>query len=149
MIETAANPGHESANLGHEAAPVSPAQARKSALTVACVLALIAAWNFYRGRTTVVYVVGSIALLLAFVGLFVAPLARAFHLLWMRLAALLGYVNSRILLSVVYYGVFTPYNLIARLVGRDVLRRRRPPAESYWIERKTTRQAKEQFERLF
>ena len=43
----------------------------------------------------------------------------------------------------------TPYGVVTRLVGRDPLRRRGARAESYWVERKTTRQAREQFERLF
>jgi hypothetical protein len=61
----------------------------------------------------------------------------------------LGYVNSRVLLTLMYYGVFTPYRLFSRLFGRDPLRRRGPAQESYWVERKRTRQEREQFERLF
>ena len=55
----------------------------------------------------------------------------------------------RVLLTLVYYLVVTPYGVVTRLVGRDPLRRRGARAESYWVERKTTRQAREQFERLF
>ncbi|HVF57357.1 MAG TPA: SxtJ family membrane protein [Pyrinomonadaceae bacterium] len=125
------------------------AQARKTALVVAFVLLLIAAWNFYRGRTTVFAVTGGAALALVVVGLFVPAAARRFHVLWMRIAVALGWVNSRILLSLMFYGVFTPYRIVSRLVGRDPLHRRGKRKESYWTERKTTRQAREQFERLF
>jgi len=125
------------------------AQARKSALLVAAVLALISAWNFYRGRMTVVAVLGSISLALFFIGLLVPPLARRFHHAWMSLAAVLGYVNSRILLFLMFYGVVTPYGLISRLFGRDPLNRRAQAKESYWIVREKTRQTKQSFERLF
>jgi hypothetical protein len=67
----------------------------------------------------------------------------------MKVAVALGHVNSRVLLTLMYYLVFTPYGLLSRLFGRDPLRRRGPALESYWVERKQTRQAKEQFERLF
>lgn len=128
---------------------VTDAQARKSALVVAAVLLLIAAWNLYRGRTTVVIIFASISAALVVAGLFVPVAARAFHKAWMRLAVALGHVNSRVLLTLMYYLVFTPYGLVSRLVGRDPLRRRGEGGESHWVERKRTRQEREQFERLF
>ncbi len=128
---------------------VTDAQARKSALLVAGGLLAVAAWNLYRGRMTVVMVFGGLGALLVVAGLFVAPAAKAFHTAWMRFAALLGHVNSRVLLTLMYYLAFTPYGLVTRLVGRDPLRRRGAKAGSYWVERKRTRQSREQFERLF
>jgi hypothetical protein len=128
---------------------VTDAQARKSALVVAAALLLIAAWNLYRGRMTVVIIFGSISAALVVAGLFVPAAARAFHKAWMRFAVALGHVNSRVLLTLMYYLVFTPYGLVSRLVGRDPLRRRGKAGESYWTERKRTRQEREQFERLF
>ena len=130
-------------------AVVTDAQARKSALLVAAVLSAIAAWNLYRGRTTVVVIFGSIGAALVIVGLFVPVAARGFHKAWMRFAAALGHVNSRVLLTTMYYLVVTPYGVVTRLAGRDPLRRRGAKAESYWVERKATRQTREQFERLF
>ncbi len=128
---------------------VTNAQARKSALLVAAVLLAVAAWNVYRGRTTVVVIFGALGGLLLIIGLLVPPAARAFHTAWMRFAVLLGHVNSRVLLTLMYYLVVTPYGVVTRLVGRDPLRRRGAKAESYWVERKATRQTREQFERLF
>jgi Saxitoxin biosynthesis operon protein SxtJ len=128
---------------------VSDVQARKTAVVVAAVLAAIALWNLYRGRMTQVAVFGSIAGLLLVIGLLVPAAARAFHRFWMGLAGILGYINSRILLSVLYYGVFTPVGFVRRLMGRDPMRRRAPAESSYWIQRETTRQSKIQFERLF
>ncbi|HLL73738.1 MAG TPA: SxtJ family membrane protein [Pyrinomonadaceae bacterium] len=132
-----------------QAAPVTDAQARKTAAVVAAVLLAIAAWNLYRGRPTVVAVLGGAALLLLLAGFFVPAAARRFHVFWMKFAVVLGHINSRVLLGLMYYGVFTIYGVVSRLVGRDPLRRRGAGAESYWVERKTTRQAREQFERLF
>jgi len=131
------------------AAHVTDAQARKSALLVAAVLLGIAAWNLYRGRTTVVIIFGAPAAALVVVGLFVPAAARAFHKVWMRFAVLLGHVNSRVLLTLMYYGVFTPYGVVSRLARRDPLRRRGRGGESHWVERKRTRQTREGFERLF
>ena len=145
MIEPGGRVRHE-----HGAAGVATdAQARKTALVVAAVLLGVAAWNLYRGRTVVVAVAGGTALLLIVVALAAPRAARLFHAAWMRLAVALGYVNSRVLLTLMYYGVFAPYGLASRLAGRDPLRRRSGRGESYWVERKRTRQEREQFERLF
>jgi hypothetical protein len=130
-------------------AGVTDREARKTALLVAAVLLLVAAWNLYRGRTTAVFVFGLLGALLLVAGLLVPSAARAFHRAWMRFAAALGHVNSRVLLSLMYYLVFTPYGFIMRLAGRDPLRRRAKRQASYWIPRKQTRQEREQFERLF
>ncbi|HEX8187518.1 MAG TPA: SxtJ family membrane protein [Pyrinomonadaceae bacterium] len=134
----------------HASAGVTNAQARKSALLVAAVLLGVAAWNLYRGRTTVVLIFASTGAALLVAGLLVPPAARAFHTAWMRFAVLLGHVNSRVLLTLVYYLVVTPYGVVTRLVGRDPLRRRGGAGgPSHWVERKATRQTREQFERLF
>jgi hypothetical protein len=128
---------------------VTDAQARKTALLVAGVLLALAAWNLYRGRMTVVAVLGGIGFALLLMGLLLPALARRFHIVWMRFAAILGYINSRILITLMFYGLITPFGLISRLFGRDTLNRRSKERESYWIPRATTRQTKEGFERQF
>jgi hypothetical protein len=128
---------------------VTDSQARKTVLVVAAVFLLIAAWNLYRGRMTVVFVFGAVGVVLPVVGLLIPAAARAFHNAWMRFASVLGQVNSRVLLSLMFYGALTPYGFVSRLAGRDPLRRRAKKQESYWIPRIRTRQAREQFERLF
>ena len=128
---------------------VTDRQARKTALVVAAVFLLIAAWNLYRGRAGVVFVFGAFGALLLVAGLLFRAAARAFHNAWMRFASALGHVNSRVLLSLMFYGALTPYGFVSRLLGRDPLRRRAKGRESYWIPRERTRQTREQFERLF
>lgn len=124
-------------------------QARKSALMVAVVLLGIAAWNLWQQRPAVAAPTGLVALLLFLLSRVSSAAALAFHRVWMRLAHALGWINSRILLSVMFYGIITPYGLVLRLLGRNPLRRRGPGQESYWLPREKPRQPVEQFERLF
>ena len=45
----------------------------------------------------------------------------------------IGWLVSRVLLVVLFYGMFVPLALLFRLIGRDALvRRRRPDGPSYW-----------------
>lgn len=129
--------------------PTDDAQPRKTTFVVAAVLGLIAAWSYYRGRLMMAGWLGGLAGFLFLMGFLLPAWARRFHIIWMQVTVALGYVNSRILLSLMYYGVFTPCGFLSRLVGRDPLNRRGSGRPSYWIPRKSTRQAKEQFERLF
>src|SRR5215204_967884 len=128
---------------------VTDKQARNTALVVAAVFLLIAAWNLYRSRETVGFIFASLSALFVLMGTFLPPVAKLFHVYWMKLAMFLGHINSIILLTLLFYLLFVPYNLISRAIGRDPLRRRGKKSASNWTERKTTRQTKEQFERLF
>ena len=42
---------------------------------------------------------------------------------WMRVGHALGWVNTRILLGVIFYGLITPMGLFLRLLGKDAMRR--------------------------
>lgn len=53
---------------------------------------------------------------------------------WMKMALVMGYVMTRVLLALTFYLVMTPLGLIMRLVGQDSLQlRRNPEQSSYWI----------------
>ena len=59
-----------------------------------------------------------------------APVYR----IWMTAGEALGWINTRILLGVVFYGLITPMGLVRRLRGEDPMRRRRDPgAQSYRV----------------
>lgn len=42
---------------------------------------------------------------------------------WMAIGHVLGYVNTRIILSVMYFTIFMPAGLLMRLFGKDPMRR--------------------------
>ncbi len=46
------------------------------------------------------------------------------HRIWMAAAEALGWINTRILLSVVFYGMVTPMGIVMRRLGRDPMQRR-------------------------
>jgi saxitoxin biosynthesis operon SxtJ-like protein len=131
-----------------EIEPFTVRQARKSTLVVAVVLALISAWQLYRGRptaSTVLAVIVGVLLVCAAI----PALAVRFHKYWMTLAGVLGYINSRIILGVLFYLLMTPVGLVLRATGHDPLGRRKGKEPSYWRKRDATRQSREGYQRAF
>jgi len=54
------------------------------------------------------------------------------HNAWMLLALCMGWVVSRVLLTLIFYLVVTPTAVIMRMVGKDPLDRRLGDRDSYW-----------------
>ena len=57
---------------------------------------------------------------------------------WMGLAVILGFISTRIILSILYFIVLTPIAFVARLRGKDFLNERiEKNKTSYWNRRLT------------
>jgi len=98
---------------------------RSFGLSVGGVLCVIAAVLWWRGRPLRAEVLGAIGAALVLLGATAPGLLRVPSAAWWRLSRVLGYYNSRILLSLFFFLVLTPVGLFWRLVGRDPLGRRR------------------------
>ncbi len=68
---------------------------------------------------------------------------------WMKFALVLGWVNTRIILSLVYFIVMTPLAFIFKLVGKDPMCRKLSTADSYWIKREPKPFEKGDYRRQF
>ena len=117
--------GGRSSGLTEPTSRSADAIARRSAITVALIFALMAAWQWHRGRPLRIDIFGGAAVALVVVAL-IPPAARGFHRGWMTLAHVLGAINSRIILSVLYFLIITPIGRIVRWTGHDPLTRRAP-----------------------
>ena len=77
----------------------------------------------------------SIAVAVGVCGLMIPPLARIITFLWLKLAEILGYINSRILLSIVFFVFLLPIALLSRLFKKDLLQLSPKKSGSYFSER--------------
>ena len=101
---------------------VSAKELRRFGLLVGGILNVIGLWPMLLyGESLRWWAVGLGGLLLAIGG--VLPLALApLHKGWMWVGELLGWINTRILLSIVFYGMITPISIAFRLMGKDMKR---------------------------
>jgi hypothetical protein len=89
---------------------------------VLCAIALVLVW---RGRVTRAEWVGGVGVVLLVFGAVRPSLLKWPSAAWWRFAKALGYINARILLSVLFGLVLTPLGLLWRLTGKDPLSRNR------------------------
>ena len=89
---------------------------------VLCAIALVLAW---RGRVSRAEWLGAIGAVLLVLGLVRPALLKYPSAGWWKFAHALGYVNARVLLTVLFGLVLTPLSLVWRLTGKDPLARRR------------------------
>ncbi len=69
---------------------------------------------------------------------------------WMLFAKALGWVNTRILLSLIYFIVFTLFRMVSIIIGKDLLDRKiEKDRESYWQSREVKPFKKELYRRQF
>jgi hypothetical protein len=95
---------------------------RSFGLSVGTASILLAALLAWRGRERAAMVIAAIGVVLVLGGL-VAPTAlRGANRVWWRFATILGWINSRILLTVFFFLVLTPTGVVMRLFRRSPLR---------------------------
>jgi len=95
---------------------------RQFGLFVGAVFTVIGLWPLvFRGEPVRLWAVGIGGLLIAFGGILPQAL-RPVHKGWMWIGHILGWINTRILLGIVFYALVTPIGLVRRLMGKDTMR---------------------------
>jgi hypothetical protein len=56
-------------------------------------------------------------------GIVIPRSLKQVYKVWMRIGHALGWINTRILLGVIFYGLITPMGFFLRLLGKDAMRR--------------------------
>ncbi len=78
-------------------------------------------------------VIGVLCLFVPFIGKWIV-------ILWFKLAHVLGWINTRILLSVIFYLFLFPIALLSRISKKNPLKLRKADGQSYYTERDHTYQ---------
>ncbi len=104
---------------------------RSFGISVGAVLLLIAALLAWRGRFTTAAIMGGVGAVLLVFG-YARPTVLSYpSAAWWRMAAVLGYVNARVILTAAFLILLTPIGLMWRLIGRDPLRNKRANFEGW------------------
>lgn len=122
---------------------------RKFAIIMSIALTIIGTFLLLRHKQGYIwfYLIGVLFLIL---GIFVANLLKPIYIIWMRFAFVLAWINTRLLLMMMFYLIFTPVGLAMRLFRVDLLDRRIDKnKESYWINKEKKEFNPADYERQF
>lgn len=113
------------------------------------VFAALAGLSFYKGHSTWPWFAGaSLVFLLA--GFIAKPALRPIYFGWMAFAFVLGWINTRIILGIFFYGILFPVGLLLKILRRDPLARRLDrQTTSYWIRHEPVPFDRQKYERPF
>jgi hypothetical protein len=114
------------------------------------VLLALRLWWFYRGKFetagVVLTIIGSALVML---GAFAPRFLVIPRKLWMKLAEVMAFVSSRIILAIVFFLVLTPIGLVKRAMGWDPLQRRGGSRDSFWQPYPARQQDSKHYEKMY
>ncbi|MCX5694959.1 MAG: SxtJ family membrane protein [Candidatus Omnitrophica bacterium] len=122
---------------------------KKFGITMAVCFLLIALLIFLKQRNFSLPVF-SIALAFLLAAFIIPGALKPVYIIWMRLAGILGWINTRILLLAVFYLVFTPFSIVLRLMRKDLLDMKISKDKlTYWINKEKKEFSQSGYDRLF
>ncbi|MEY4566527.1 MAG: hypothetical protein RLY14_1497 [Planctomycetota bacterium] len=120
--------------------PRNPSQPMLRQFGILCLLffGAIGSWQYlYHHRETLGVILILLGLLGGILGVLKPALLKPIFVGWMVLAFPIGWIISKVLLILLFYGVFTPIGFLLRLRGYDPLNLRKLDTDSYWIKRES------------
>jgi membrane-bound ClpP family serine protease len=110
----------------------SNSELRKFGITVGGVLVIVGMILLYFDKASYPYFIGIGGVLILF-GLIFPKALLPIQKFWMALAVVLGFIMTRVILSILFYLVITPIGLIAKLFRKDFLDRKfEKKKDTYW-----------------
>jgi hypothetical protein len=115
-------------------------QIRKFGIALGGVLIIFALWNFYKQRDIWGIILSICSMTSTFLALFFHDAIRPIYFVFMKLAFLLGWINTKIILSIIFYIIISPIGLFMKMYGRDKLEKKIDlDKKSYWNQRKNSK----------
>lgn len=125
-------------------------QLRTFGLVLALFLGGIGLVQFFKGHIPHNYWFWATGGLVLVVSQAIPKLIKPLYHIALFLGHILGWINTRLILGLIYYLIFTPIGLVMRILGKDPLHRKfDKQATSYWHIAPRTAIPKEQYLRQF
>jgi len=122
---------------------------RKFGITMGMVFLVIASLIFVK-RHHIAVSISVISLGFFISALIIPECLKPLYCLWMRFAAVLAWINTRLILIILFYFVFTPMGVVMRIFNIDALDRKIDRSKgSYWKKKEKKGFSLTDYERQF
>ena len=128
--------------------PNSKKDIRSFGITIGIILFIISGLLMYFNKEAY-QLIAIIASIFIGLGLILPIFLKPIYFVWMTFAAILGWVMTRVILSVVFYLIMTPIGLITKLLGEDFLALKKIESDSYWNYRDSSEELNQDYEKQF
>ena len=128
--------------------PNSNKDIRGFGITIGIILFIISSLIYYYGKD-LYQTIAIIASIFIGLGLILPQLLKPIYFVWMIFAAILGWIMTRVILSLVFYLIITPIALLTKLLGEDFLALRKVESDSYWNYRDSSEETSQNYEKQF
>jgi len=96
--------------------------------------------QFYHDRHLAAVVLATLAVTVGPLGIIAPRAIKPVFVGWMAIAYPIGWLMSRIIVGIIFYGLFTPVAFLFRFIRRDELGlRSKPQADTYWQPKQSAR----------
>ena len=122
---------------------------RKFGITIGVILLIIAGFLFWKEKESF-QILLTFGVTLCILGIVIPFILKPIYWVWMIFATILGWIMTRVILSLLFYIIVTPIGLIPRFFGKQFLELQWDKSkESYWNIRTNEHLKKENYERQF
>ena len=104
---------------------------RNFGFTIGSILLVIALILFFKEKDSDVYFF-SIGLAFILLGIVLSFILKPFYKIWMTFAVIIGWIMTRIILSILFFFIITAIGVLARLFGKDFLNLKADNRDSFW-----------------
>ena len=122
---------------------------RKFGITIGVILLIIAGFLFWKEKESF-QILLTFGVTFCILGIAIPFILKPIYWLWMIFAIILGWIMTRIILSLLFYIIFTTIGLISRLFGKQFLELKWDRSQnSYWNMRTVEPFNKKNYEKQF
>lgn len=115
---------------------------------IGIILSLFGLFLFYKQIDYFIYFV-SVGLTFLSLGLIAPKILKPIYKVWMTFAVIIGWIMTRLILSVLFYSVITGIAILTRIIGKDFLNLKINNKESYWNNRDSDYELNQDYEKQF
>ncbi|MBM15664.1 MAG: hypothetical protein CMH75_06205 [Nitrospina sp.] len=110
-------------------------QLKRFGLIMAGMLSFFTVVFFFKTWYVAMGLLGILSIFFAGMGIAKPRGLRKVYKKWMQFAEVIGNFNTKIILGITYFFVFTPIRMVASIFREDPLRRKfEPEKDSYWLD---------------